>query len=163
MGLFKFLKNAGAKAFTKKAVEEVKSPEIKKLEDELFRQQRIMLLKGVIGNTGIKVKNLTVDLNNDKVTLGGEVAKQEDKEKLILAVGNVSGIGSVDSGNISVKKPEPESTFHTVKKGDTLSKIAKKYYGDARKYMIIFEANTPMLKNPNRIYPGQQLRIPPMS
>ena len=78
---------------------------------------------------------------------------------MIIALGNVGGIGKVDD-RISVSKPEPEATFYTVKRGDSLSKIAKKMYGDAKLYKKIFEANQPMLKDPNLIYPGQTLRIP---
>jgi nucleoid-associated protein YgaU len=53
--------------------------------------------------------------------------------------------------------------MYTVKSGDTLSAIAKEQYGDAMKYPQIFEANKPMLENPDKIYPGQVLRIPPLS
>ena len=56
----------------------------------------------------------------------------------------------------------PKATFYTVQSGDTLSKIAKEHYGDAMKYPVIFEANKPMLEHPDKIYPGQQLRIPPL-
>ena len=52
------------------------------------------------------------------------------------------------------------SQFHDVVSGDTLSAISKKYYGDANKYNTIFEANKPMLSHPDKIYPGQKLRIP---
>jgi len=55
---------------------------------------------------------------------------------------------------------QPSSRFYTVKSGDTLGKIAKEFYGNAGKYPVIFEANKPMLKDPDRIYPGQVLRIP---
>ncbi|MCB1610239.1 MAG: LysM peptidoglycan-binding domain-containing protein [Xanthomonadales bacterium] len=55
---------------------------------------------------------------------------------------------------------EWSSRTHTVQKGDTLSKIAKEVYGNAGKYPIIFEANQPMLSHPDKIYPGQVLRIP---
>ena len=58
-------------------------------------------------------------------------------------------------------RPEPAATFYTVVSGDSLSKIAKKHYGDASKYPVIFDANRPMLKDPDKIYPGQVLRIPP--
>ena len=78
----------------------------------------------------------------------------------MLAVGNVRGIGRVDD-QMSVAKAEPEATFYTVKSGDTLSKIAREAYGNAAKYPVIFEANKPMLTDPNKIYPGQVLRIPP--
>ena len=76
-----------------------------------------------------------------------------------MVVGNTEGIATVDD-RMTVEIPEPEAQFHTVVKGDYLSKIAKKYYGDAMKYPIIFEANKPMLTDPDKIYPGQVLRIP---
>lgn len=61
---------------------------------------------------------------------------------------------------ITVTNPEPEATFHVVQSGDTLSKISKDVYGDPMKYNTIFEANKPMLEHPDKIYPGQTLRIP---
>jgi nucleoid-associated protein YgaU len=61
-----------------------------------------------------------------------------------------------------VNEPAPEAVFHTVVSGDNLSKIAKAHYGDANKYPVIFEANRPMLSHPDKIYPGQMLRIPPL-
>ena len=85
---------------------------------------------------------------------------QADKEKVILAVGNVEGVETVDD-RMAVVKTEPEATFYEVQKGDTLSKIAKSHYGDWKLYPQIFEANKPMLKDPDLIYPGQVLRIPP--
>lgn len=100
----------------------------------------------------------TVD--GDKVTMTGEVASQEEKEKILLAVGNIAGVGSVDD-EISVTGPVvAAAVFVTVVKGDTLSAISKRVYGDANKYNKIFEANKPMLKDVNKIYPGQSLRIP---
>ena len=68
-------------------------------------------------------------------------------------------VGEVDD-QMEVENKEPEAQFHTVEKGDSLSKIAKKYYGNAMKYPVIFEANKPMLTDPDKIYPGQVLRIP---
>ena len=85
---------------------------------------------------------------------------QEDKEKLVLACGNVRGIAEVDE-DLEVEQKAPEATMYTVKSGDSLSKIAKQHYGDASKYPRIFEANRPMLSDPDKIYPGQVLRIPP--
>jgi nucleoid-associated protein YgaU len=84
---------------------------------------------------------------------------QATKEKVVLVVGNSEGIAMVDD-QMTVEHVEPEAQFHTVVSGDTLGKIAKKYYGNAMKYPVIFEANKPMLKNPDLIYPGQVLRIP---
>ena len=80
---------------------------------------------------------------------------------MVLAVGNVIGIARVDD-RLEAKKKAPEAQMHTVVSGDSLSKIAKKYYGDANKYNLIFEANQPMLKHPDKIYPGQVLRVPPL-
>jgi len=169
MGLFDFLKSAGSKVLTKKNAATVKNKEILKMEKELaakqaelLKKQKLVLLKGMVDSTNVKVKGLELDYNKDKskVTVYGQVKTQADKEKVILALGNVGGVGRVDD-RISVTKPAPEATFYTVKRGDSLSKIAKKMYGDAKLYKKIFEANQPMLKDPNMIYPGQSLRIPP--
>ncbi|MCL4117489.1 UNVERIFIED_CONTAM: hypothetical protein GTU68_062961 [Idotea baltica] len=84
---------------------------------------------------------------------------QATREKVILVVGNSNGIATVDD-QMTVEHVEPEAQFHTVVSGDTLGKIAKNYYGNAMKYPVIFEANKPMLEHPDRIYPGQVLRIP---
>jgi len=168
MGLFDFLKSAGSKVLTKKNASTVKNREIIKMEKELalkqaelLKKQKLVLLKGMIDTTNVKVKGLELDYNKDKVTVYGQVKTQADKEKVILALGNVGGVARVDD-RISVSKPAPEATFYTVKRGDSLSKIAKKVYGDPKRYKEIFEANKPMLKNPNMIFPGQSLRIPPM-
>jgi nucleoid-associated protein YgaU len=85
---------------------------------------------------------------------------QATREKIVLCCGNVAGVQAVKD-MMSVDRSEPEATFYTVVPGDTLSKIAKQFYGDANKYPAIFEANKPMLKSPDRFYPGQNLRIPP--
>jgi nucleoid-associated protein YgaU len=90
------------------------------------------------------------------------VENQQEREKVVLAVGNTEGIAKVDD-QIEVVKKEPEATYYTVVKGDTLSKIAKASYGNPMKYPVIFEANRPMLTDPDKIYPGQVLRIPPQA
>ena len=159
MGLFSFLKNAGTKVLTKKNAQTVATEDTLKLQEELLPKQKLVLLKGVVDTLRIKVNNLSLDLHDDVVTVYGQTNAQADKEKIILALGNVSGVSAVDD-RISVTNPEPEAEFYTVKRGDSLSKIAKQYYGDAKKYKVIFEANKPMLKDPNLIFPGQTLRIP---
>ncbi len=151
MGLFSFLKKAGSKKI---------STPVKSSTAEELRAARLSLLKTIAMDTGVKVENLELNIDEDKVIVYGQVERQEDREKLILALGNVKGISTVDD-RISVTNPEPVSIFYEVKKGDSLSKIAKAHYGNAMKYMEIFEANKPMLKDPNLIYPGQMLRIPP--
>ena len=151
MGLFSFLKKAGSKKI---------STPTKSSTSEEIRNARLSLLKTIAQDTGVKVEQLELNIDEDKVTVYGQVERQADREKLILALGNVNGISTVDD-RISVTNPEPQSVFYEVKKGDSLSKIAKAHYGNAMKYMEIFEANKPMLKDPNLIYPGQMLRIPP--
>lgn len=149
MGLMSFFKGVGEKLFGKSEAEVAeKTPELK----------ASALLAHVQG-LGLAFKALTVKVSGDTVTIAGEVETQEDAEKIALAVGNVEGVEAVDNQMV-VATPAPEATYHTVVKGDTLSKIAKTVYGDAMKYPVIFEANKPMLKDPDLIYPGQVLRIP---
>ncbi|MCL4143628.1 UNVERIFIED_CONTAM: hypothetical protein GTU68_030037 [Idotea baltica] len=102
---------------------------------------------------------MEVELDNDKITVYGQANTQEDREKVILALGNVEGIATVDD-RISVTNPAPEAVFYEVQGGDSLSKIAAAHYGDPMAYQRIFEANQPMLSHPDKIYPGQVLRIP---
>lgn len=151
MGLFSFLKGSGTKLFKKG----------EKISPEEARQQKIDLLRDELLKFDIKVKDLSIDLDDDKVTVYGQVESQADKERAILVLGNVNGIAAVED-KMRVEVPEPEAVFYEVKSGDSLSKIAKAHYGDAMKYPVIFEANKPMLKDPNLIYPGQMLRIPPL-
>ena len=109
---------------------------------------------------GIPISGLNVELG-EAVIVSGSTETNADREKIILALGNVEGICVVED-NITVTNPEPEAVFYTVVSGDTLSKISKAQYGDAMKYNVIFEANRPMLEHPDKIYPGQVLRIPPL-
>ena len=153
MGLFSFIAGVGEKIFQKdqKVVAPEKAAEVEPL--------RASALLAHVKSLGLAYKALSVKTSGDTVTLEGEVAAQVDSEKIALAVGNVEGVSVVDN-RIVVVTPEPEAKFHTVAKGDSLSKIAKEFYGDPMKYPVIFEANKPMLKDPDLIYPGQVLRIP---
>ncbi|GAB2776349.1 peptidoglycan-binding protein LysM [Rhabdobacter roseus] len=153
MGLFSFLKGAGEKILTKD--QPAATPE-KAAEAEPLRAS---VLLNHVKKLGLPYHNLTVKTSGDTVVLEGEVEKQEDSEKITLAVGNVDGVAVVDN-RMKVRETKPEARYHTVEKGDTLSKIAKEYYGDMMKYPTIFEANKPMLSDPDKIYPGQVLRIP---
>jgi nucleoid-associated protein YgaU len=126
---------------------------------ELQDRRKAAALVKLVQDMGFKVQDLGVRVDDDKVTLTGQAPSQEIREKIVLLVGNVEGIGSVDD-NMTAAKQEPEAQFYEVKSGDTLSKIAKQFYGDANKYNQIFEANRPMLKDADEIYPGQRLRIP---
>ncbi|AWH83848.1 peptidoglycan-binding protein LysM [Flavobacterium sp. DGU11] len=116
-------------------------------------------LMAFVKKLGLTYKNIQISATGGKVVLEGEVDTQADAEKIGLAVGNVQGVESVEN-KMRVTVSEPESQYYTVVSGDSLSKIAGKYYGDVQKYNVIFEANKPMLSDPNKIYPGQVLRIP---
>lgn len=151
MGLFSFIKNAGAKIFGKSAASEIETAEMAK--------EKANKLVGAVETLGFNVLDLNIEVEGDNATVYGQADSQETKEKVVLVVGNTEGIATVDDRMIVVE-PKPEAQFHTVVKGEFLSKIAKKYYGDANKYPIIFEANKPMLTHPDKIYPGQVLRIP---
>lgn len=166
MGIFSFFKNAGAKLFGMGQAPEpaaaAVTPEIQASIDAIRKQTEEAALVNEITKFGLNVQNLSVDKQGDVVIVYGQCETQADKEKLVLALGNVNGISSVDD-RLEVMNPEEDSQFHEVKSGDTLSKIAKLYYGDAMKYPVIFEANKPMLTDPDLIYPGQLLRIPPVA
>ncbi len=115
-------------------------------------------LKANINKLALPVQGLDIKVDGDKVTVSGKAPSQEVKEKVILALGNVPGVAKVED-HIETP-PGEQATFYTVQKGDTLSAISKKHYGDPNKYNAIFEANKPMLTHPDKIYPGQVLRIP---
>ena len=161
MGLFSFLKKAGANLFDRAEKKTKPEPaETPEAAAERLRKEKINLLFLEVNDLAIEVRNLDIDLVDDCVHVGGEVNTQADREKVVLALGNVGGVACVNDDKMTVLNPEPEADFYEVKSGDSLSKIAKKYYGNAMKYPVIFEANKPMLKDPNLIYPGQMLRIP---
>ena len=162
MGLFSFIKDAGAKVFgigkttTEEAAEKAADALAAKLKIE---EEAARNLQETIGDLELEVENLNVYINDDMATITGAAYNQATKEKVVLVVGNSNGIATVDD-QMTVENPEPEAQFHTVVSGDTLGKIAKNYYGNAMKYPVIFEANKPMLEHPDKIYPGQVLRIP---
>lgn len=154
MGIFSFIKDAGENLFGGG-------------DDEK------QAIENYINEQNLAVDNLEVAYNDGKVTVNGSAPTQEVKEKVTLCCGNVDGVVEVEN-NISVAaaatapaavqtsapKAAPEAQYHDVVSGDTLGGIAKKFYGDASKYPVIFEANRPMLSDPDKIYPGQKLRIP---
>ena len=142
MGLFDFFRrDAGRKLGASDA------PKAEDIRQELSR-------------LGLDAQGVEVAVEDETVSLKGQAASQEQREKIVLAAGNVHGVSKVDD-QLTVAQQTPQSQFYTVVSGDTLSKIAKQFYHDANKYPAIFEANRPMLKDPDEIYPGQVLRIPP--
>jgi nucleoid-associated protein YgaU len=165
MGLMSFIKDAGEKLFGGKeaqaepaAATQTAAPE----QDAAKSRAAGDAIANYIRSQGLKVSDLKVDFDapSSTVTIEGTVPDQATREKVVLSSGNVTGVAAVDD-RLVVVKSEPASQWHTVVKGDNLSKIAKAFYGDANKYPLIFEANRPMLADPDKIYPGQVLRIPP--
>ncbi|WP_386683334.1 peptidoglycan-binding protein LysM [Loktanella sp. R86503] len=143
MGLWNFVKNAGKKL----TGNDDEAPSAEALSKE-------------VSDLGLDAKDVDIKVDGDKVTVSskGKALTQEAKEKLILAVGNVDGVAAVEDAVEAEDAAEP--VFYTVKKGDTLSAIAQNTMGKASAYTAIFEANKPMLTHPDKIYPGQVLRIP---
>lgn len=149
MGLLTFIKDAGSKLFGGKESNEEKA---QKVIDHLNSFQ-------------LETANLTATVTDDIVNLSGSVSTIFQKVRVVATAGNVTGIAGVNDEQLTVGEPveinvEPEKQFHTVVKGDTLSGISKKFYGNANLYNKIFEANRPMLGHPDKIYPGQMLVIP---
>lgn len=144
MGLINFVQAAGSALWDNVQGQEAHAAE--KLHEHLA-------LSG-LGNPDVAI---TVDGSTVKVA--GQVPTQEVKEKVLLALGNVLGVATIED-HIQVFEQATPAKFVTVAKGDTLSAIAKAQYGNANAYMKIFEANKPLLTDPNKIYPGQVLRIP---
>lgn len=162
MGLFSFIKNAGAKVFgIGKTKAEEKAEANAKAEAEELKAEAAAArsLEQTIRDLQLDVENLNIHIDDDSAKVTGKAHDQTTREKVVLVVGNTEGIATVDD-QMTVENNEPQAQFYTVKSGDSLSKIAKEYYGNAMKYPTIFEANKPMLKDPDKIYPGQVLRIP---
>ena len=158
MGIIDFVKEAGEKIADMVGGGDAQAAAPAKpgpdLDAEAERYIGLML-----GSLNLDAQDLACTVDGDTCTVRGTVTSQLDREKVVIIAGNTQGIARVDD-QLVVKEPAPESVFYTVQKGDSLSKIAKAQYGDAMKYPVIFEANKPMLKDPDKIYPGQVLRIP---
>ena len=162
MGLFDFVKGIGKKnpepkpapapAATPTPAAQPTEPSAQEVANQLLAHVQKL-------NLGITGLSITYNATTDLATVKGEAKSQADREKIVLAIGNIDHVAQVDD-QMTVATPEPESKFYTVKSGDTLSKISKEFYGDANQYNKIFEANVPLLKDANSIYPGQVLRIP---
>jgi len=165
MGLMSFIKEAGEKLFGKgeaKAAQEAAAKEATAENLERLNKAAGDAIVAYIGTQGLKVDALAVGFDGatGTVTVSGQAPDQATKEKVLLCCGNVENVVAVND-MLTVVTPEPEAKYYTVVKGDNLSKISKEFYGTPNKYPAIFEANKPMLSHPDKIYPGQVLRIPP--
>jgi nucleoid-associated protein YgaU len=166
MGILSFVKDAGEKLFhTGQNADATPAasgaPASGGADVASLNQTAANAILNYIRTQNLPVENLNVsyDGSNATATVSGQAQDQATKEKVILACGNIHSVAHVDD-QLTVSQPAPEAKFYTVKSGDTLSKISKEMYGDANKYNAIFEANRPMLTSPDKIYPGQMLRIP---
>ena len=152
MGIFDFVRDAGE---TLKRAVGLGGPDAEDLAKAL-------------ADNGLHITDLKLAINDETAVIAGQAPTFEVKEKAVLVVGNTKGIAKVDDRltlppppvEAAAPPPPPAPRFYTVVRGDNLSKIAKAHYGSASKYPLIFEANKPMLKHPDKIYPGQVLRIP---
>ncbi|MDH3742748.1 MAG: peptidoglycan-binding protein LysM [Hyphomicrobiales bacterium] len=110
------------------------------------------------------IKNVDVEFDDGVATICGDCDSQKVKEQAILIAGNIQGVAKVVADGLNAPEPPPEvvavDEFYEIKSGDTLGKIAKQHYGKASQYMRIFEANREIISDPNKIYPGQKIRIP---
>jgi nucleoid-associated protein YgaU len=141
MGLFDFVKEIGHKLFNR---DEEAAERIRKHIEEM--------------NPGIS--DLGVEYKNGVVSISGQAASAEAMEKAVLMAGNVQGVWDVKIDNLQIPANQEKVEYYLIKKGETLSAIAKQFYGKANQYRKIFEANREVIKDPNLIFPGQKIRIP---
>ncbi|MCC6868805.1 MAG: peptidoglycan-binding protein LysM [Burkholderiales bacterium] len=168
MSLLSFVKEAGEKLFgrgqAQAAMADVKADPADPAKIKAANDAAAAAIVGYIKTQNLTTTGLTVTFDGATATatVYGVAADQATKEKVALCCGNVAGVVAVNN-MMTVDQSAPEAKYYTVVSGDNLSKISKAQYGDPNKYMVIFEANKPMLTHPDKIYPGQVLRIPPLS
>lgn len=161
MGLLSFVKEAGQKLFNlgSKDVNAGGPADVAALNDTAGQAIRKYIETQNLAVDGLQV---SFDGASATATVSGQAQDQATKEKVVLCCGNIHSVEHVND-QMTVATAAPEAKYYTVVGGDTLSKISKQMYGDANKYNAIFEANKPMLTSPDKIYPGQMLRIPPQA
>ncbi len=141
--MFEFIKDIGAKIFSS--------------DDEKASEE----LQSYIQEDNPGIENVEVQMDQDgNVSLKGEAKDQAALEKAALMAGNVEGVSKVDVSEVNVQEPAQQKIeIYEIQKGDTLWAIAEKFYGDGNKYKKIFEDNKEVIKDPDKIYPGQKIRI----
>jgi LysM repeat protein len=164
MGLLSFMKEAGEKLFNHAPAGTSANAGAAPTADvaELNQTAASAILK-YIETQNLPADNLSVTFDgaSSTVTVSGMVPDQATREKIVLCCGNVKAVEHVnDQMTVATPSATSEGRYYTVKSGDSLSKISREMYGDANRYQAIFEANQPMLSDPDKIYPGQKLRIP---
>ncbi|MGI4849913.1 MAG: peptidoglycan-binding protein LysM [Janthinobacterium lividum] len=167
MGLLSFVQDAGQKLFNIKpqaaapASPAAPAPVPSAADVAALNETAGKAIMTYIGTQNLKAEGLAVSFDgaSGTATIKGEAPDQATREKIVLCAGNIHAVAHVND-QMTVTAPSAEAKYYTVESGDTLSKISREVYGDANKYNQIFEANKPMLTSPDRIYPGQMLRIP---
>ena len=165
MGFLSFIKDAGEKLFGRgeaKAVQDAAATAPTPENVAALSKTAGDAIETYIASMNLQVESLDVkfDATTGTVTVAGVAPDQATKEKVLLCCGNVAHVAAVND-MMTVADSSPESQWYTVVSGDNLSKISQHFYGTPNKYPQIFEANKPMLTHPDKIYPGQLLRIPP--
>lgn len=146
MGLFDFVKDVGRQVFDTDA----------EAADNIKQHLEIK-------THGLS--NLDVKFDDGVATICGDCSNQKVREQAILIAGNIKGVEKVIADDLHAPEPKPEepeekAEIYEIVSGDTLGGIAKRYFGKASAYMRIFEANKDIISDPNKIYPGQKIRIP---
>ena len=166
MGLLSFMREAGEKLLhaghlkteaAQPSESAASTSSLRSKEQELEQAIRDYIAVQHLPTEGV---NIAYDSASATVTVSGTAPDQQAKEKILLCCGNVQGVANVNDELHVAQTEAAPSQWYTVQSGDTLSKIARQFYGDPNKYMLIFESNRPMLSDPDKIYPGQMLRIP---
>lgn len=157
MGLFDFLKNKKAKT---PATPTPPKPDVNANADKMIRQQKLLMLENSVAALGLDIENMNLDFYNNTASITGLVKSDADRVAIIDTLNTIDGVYSVDDRLVVETPPAPQFETYVIKKGDSLSRIAKHYYGDAMKYKDIFEANKDILDDPNKIFPGQEIKIP---
>lgn len=111
------------------------------------------------------LKNLAVKFDDGVATISGECVNEATRNSAILIAGDVKGVEKVVADNLTFPPPKVEEEkekveFYEIVSGDTLGGIAKRYYGKASLYTRIHAANKELIPDPNKIYPGQKIKIP---
>ena len=141
MGLFDFVRNVSNKLFNR--------------DDEATEKIRAHI---EADNPGIQ--DIQVAFDDGVVSISGAAQSPEAMEKAVLMAGNIKGVSEVKAEGVKVPQSDVKVEYYVIQSGDTLSALAKRYYGNAKEYPKIFDANREVIKDPDKIFVGQKIRIP---
>lgn len=172
MSIVSFIQDAGEKLFKRPGAasspaarkQAASSPASVATDVDALNRDAAEAIRRYLGAKGLPAEGLHVayDGATGTVTVTGPVPDQDTREKIVLLAGNVANVHHVND-QLSVANSGIASDYYVVQPGDTLSKLAQHAYGSAKRYSTIFEANRDLLSDPDKIQPGQTLRIPRLS